>query len=723
MNTAQFDEWWDDGKLPNHNGVLWIKGEPGAGKSTLMKYTLERCKELYPDHLIVAFFFNAQGVSLEKSHLGMMRSIVHQIFDKDDMSFKAFLDGDDGKAIHRYKDSTWKKGQLKHIIRRLVELRLRRSGPLLLFIDALDECNEEDLRDVVRFLQGLSDSAVKFPFNMRICLSSRHYLHISMSKNLELGMGYEKDIATYVQATMHTKDRNLERQVCQKANGIFLWVALVVARLNKAHDEGRPDKMKIMLNQLPEGLEGLFSSILEEVDTEAKPEFISILQWVLFSKEPLTPEQLYIATIDTSLPSLDYIRRRLLSSSNGLVNLFCSPRHLGGETVQVIHFSVKDFICRNNRLIKLDPTLEPDPICASHDRLWKRCLLHIRNVRFEYDRSPFRPYATYHMLHHANMAVSNPASSRAFEHDIVQWLTTWDGWSQWAKLPMTAVHTEEDFANHRWLSALKRSLAPSGFTHEEIAPVHIRALACTGSLNLLRLFIKDPYSANLQIGKNGSLLQTASCLGYDEVVEFLLNQGANVNAQGGPYGNVLQAACIRGADKIVRLLLDTGANVNAQGGEYGNALQAACSAGVYEIARLLLDNGANVNAQGGRYDNALQAALHHGHPGIWQLLIDNGADVKSTDNHSWTPLTRAADSKHEEAPRLLAQNSASMRAGSLDDSGYDTRESLTNPIHATKDDLGKHNPSSQISELTMNQTTIMTTHRAFLGQTMTLSRN
>lgn len=42
MNTAQFDEWWDDGKLPNHNGVLWIKGEPGAGKSTLMKYTLER---------------------------------------------------------------------------------------------------------------------------------------------------------------------------------------------------------------------------------------------------------------------------------------------------------------------------------------------------------------------------------------------------------------------------------------------------------------------------------------------------------------------------------------------------------------------------------------------------------------------------------------------------------------------------------------------------------
>ncbi len=90
FSTTQFRKWRDCADLPGYNGVLWIKGKPGAGKSTLMKHALRHCEEVFADHLIVAYFFNAQGEILEKTPLGMLRSIVYQLLDKDDTLYERF---------------------------------------------------------------------------------------------------------------------------------------------------------------------------------------------------------------------------------------------------------------------------------------------------------------------------------------------------------------------------------------------------------------------------------------------------------------------------------------------------------------------------------------------------------------------------------------------------------------------------------------------------------
>ncbi len=90
FNTTQFEKWYSRADLLAHNGVLWIKGKPGAGKSTLMKHALRHCEEVFADHLIVAYFFNARGEILEKTPLGMLRSMVYQMLDKDDMLYERF---------------------------------------------------------------------------------------------------------------------------------------------------------------------------------------------------------------------------------------------------------------------------------------------------------------------------------------------------------------------------------------------------------------------------------------------------------------------------------------------------------------------------------------------------------------------------------------------------------------------------------------------------------
>jgi type IV secretory pathway VirB4 component len=44
-----------------------MKGKPGTGKSTIMKFALANAQKTIKDRIIISFFFNTQGEDLEKS--------------------------------------------------------------------------------------------------------------------------------------------------------------------------------------------------------------------------------------------------------------------------------------------------------------------------------------------------------------------------------------------------------------------------------------------------------------------------------------------------------------------------------------------------------------------------------------------------------------------------------------------------------------------------------
>ena len=112
-------------------------------------------------------------------------------------------------------------------------------GPSFIgFVDALDECDENDARRVVEFFRNTASSAVSSGASLRICLSSRHYPNISLRKclNIQMEQQNEADIQTYVhtQITSVITEREgleLEAAIIHKASGVFLWVVLVVEML------------------------------------------------------------------------------------------------------------------------------------------------------------------------------------------------------------------------------------------------------------------------------------------------------------------------------------------------------------------------------------------------------------------------------------------------------------------------------------------------------------
>jgi hypothetical protein len=109
------------------------------------------------------------------------------------------------------------------------------------------------------------------------------------------------DIYTYVRAKLKIRDEEIEKGVPKKASGIFLWVVLVVAMLNKAYQEGKVEAMRQKLSDVPKGLEEMFGTLLSN-DNPDKHETILMLQCILFTRRPLKPEELYFAMIAGTNP-------------------------------------------------------------------------------------------------------------------------------------------------------------------------------------------------------------------------------------------------------------------------------------------------------------------------------------------------------------------------------------------------------------------------------------
>lgn len=81
-SNVLFTQW-----LRSGTGTYWISGKPGSGKSTLMKYIVNHPETISALKIwsktsnlnIAKFFFWNSGTALQKSLLGLLRSLVFEI--------------------------------------------------------------------------------------------------------------------------------------------------------------------------------------------------------------------------------------------------------------------------------------------------------------------------------------------------------------------------------------------------------------------------------------------------------------------------------------------------------------------------------------------------------------------------------------------------------------------------------------------------------------------
>ncbi|KAI1839274.1 hypothetical protein JX266_014515, partial [Neoarthrinium moseri] len=89
----------------------------------------------------------------------------------------------------------WTVDSLKSLLEEVVQGK--GGPPITCLIDELDECDEQQSRDMVSFLAGLARDSPLY-----ICFASRHYPEISVTTGLGIVLeereGHQEDIAAYL---------------------------------------------------------------------------------------------------------------------------------------------------------------------------------------------------------------------------------------------------------------------------------------------------------------------------------------------------------------------------------------------------------------------------------------------------------------------------------------------------------------------------------------------
>lgn len=435
LDREEYKRWQDIGSISEHHGFLWIKGKAGAGKSTLMKFAFNHAeKTRHEDQTVVSFFFNARGAPIERSLIGMYRALLYQIFHKIPRLRYLLCK----KRTLSAQSQEWSLGVLRSVFQDVIENL--GSEHLICYVDALDECTEDDVKEMVSFFEDLGEFSVDRGTKFHVSFASRHYPHITIERSenivLEDQDGHKADIFSYIKKKLKISNKILKgemsKEIEDRASGVFLWVVLVVGILNDECSRGNVQMIRGRLKIIPSGLTDLIQDILDR-DKPTKY-LVPLLQWVLFSRRPLTPEELFLAlqsiepeTIrDSHTPEAlarDNIDKFILNTSKGLAEMTKGKK----PKVQFIHELVRTHFLGPEGLAKLSPHLQTHLVGQSHDCLKTCCYNYLmsdpcnhvaiptvlpkaesrdgKRLRSEtLDNLPFLQYALENILHHANLA-------------------------------------------------------------------------------------------------------------------------------------------------------------------------------------------------------------------------------------------------------------------------------------------------------------------------------
>ncbi|OTA58834.1 hypothetical protein K449DRAFT_373278, partial [Hypoxylon sp. EC38] len=390
--SAEFKKWYSRNSVEDFHGLLWLKGKPGSGKSTIIKDAYLRTLELEgPRATVAAFFFNARGSDLEKTPLGCFRSIIHQLCRQDraitDEFYKSYRTCKSSLASNQ--EVTWSQPELVSFLKRI--FKQKRTRRAIIFCDALDECEENAARDTVYLFADICKDALAAGVDLNICLSSRHYPSITVNKILQIIMerSNQTDIATYVHAKFGVLE-NSEREVVAKltselinrASGIFLWAVLVSNLLLQDLDTGQPIGMLLQrLGCVPTEMENLYGDLCKSLKPEEREFSSRLIQWIWLADleaDDMEIQDVCLAVLvsrewswkdltswgynsRSKLPPTERLGKYIKTASRGLIEY-------NEETgsVQFIHETVREFFLNGGGLGLVDPRLTDQPLAQSY---------------------------------------------------------------------------------------------------------------------------------------------------------------------------------------------------------------------------------------------------------------------------------------------------------------------------------------------------------------------
>ena len=390
---SSFTRW-----LPSSSGLFWITGKAGSGKSTMMKFLFEsqethsRLDSWGGDRRLVIsrhFFWHA-GTPIQKSFRGLLQAICYDIFRACPGLLPvlckerwASISGKKCLMSNDHLTSTWSEVEMAAMIKQIGESDLVSDGRatcLFILIDGLDEFHgqHDELSNAIIALSQLQ--------NIKICVSSRpwnvfkeYFAELFTDQRCLVMQDLTKqDIAQYVRNRLEENrvflqmlqrdDRcsHLALEITEKADGVFLWVFLVINELLKSllnHDDY--STLLRRLRGIPPGLEPYFKYMFDNLDQFYKFETAQILRAAVVSTHELpllalsvifSTEPMAVRLLSLEKPGLrkvdirnfeDILERRMVGCCGDLLETKY-------RRINFLHRTVRDFLATVKMTTELD---------------------------------------------------------------------------------------------------------------------------------------------------------------------------------------------------------------------------------------------------------------------------------------------------------------------------------------------------------------------------------
>jgi ankyrin repeat protein len=687
--------------LARSQSLLWIIGIPGSGKSTLMKYiydqdtlqTETKDDKQGPLHraqkkiILVSFFCYSAGASLQKTRIGLFRSLLHQILRQiptwpsdltSEFDKRCELQGEPGIKWE------WHEHDLKEMLENFM-LHIAKIYPeeyiLRVYIDALDEFGGnvpnggEAPMELAEYFESLT-SQHRVGIGLNVCISCRDYPFLANGGlKISIGNKNRQDIWTYVQNKIaringkHYEARELIKWIVKMASGIFQWAVIVVKKAKDLIKGCAPLKHILeFLEDLPEGLDDLYDKSFQIMDIIYRSQSLRLLRWICFSWRPLHVNELYDAmAFDPSglvwQKSVE-CRRNNHEMANMIKRLSCNlvviNKHDEKHTVHLRHQSVYDYLVSRG-LRYLDdsaPTSGPSAlnfVGRVHLQLLKSCIHYLFSKEI---------LARYYTVHRP---VSNTI---AFDDDYPFFCYAAFHWTYHAKI------VEDIHLNQVELLQLYGQLLNTSFKEVQYRETHMTLLhiaSQNGLLKLVQLILKP------QNDPNSNERQSTA----DRTIKKLFQRTSNeidVNIQDFDGRTPLMLAIGGQHEAVVELLLRrSDIQVNRRDAVGFPTLIYAVELGSErELEMLLQHSKVKVNAtvqaklvttDGREMEwniTPLMCAARLGREGAVALLLKHSKiEVNAKDLFGRTALSYAAQTKHGGTAAMLLQHSKKIKVNAM----------------------------------------------------------
>jgi hypothetical protein len=344
LNHDDFRQWRDGGQ----SQLLWIKGDPGKGKTMLLCGIIDELIKPTTYTANVSFFFCQATNAHINNATAVLRGLIYMLVKQQPPLISYLRESYDDSGKRRFEGINAFVTLSKIFTSILGDPHLRST---YLIIDALDECTIDLSLLLGLVLQTSSAySRIKWIVSSRNWPSIEERLNTSTQKQslcLELNeKSVSAAVSIYIQhkvdqlAQLKKYDNKLRDAVhhhlLSRANDTFLWVALVCQDLAKA---SRWNTL-LKLTAFPAGLDALYRRMMDQIcGSEDAVPCKRILAIASAVHRPVTLDEL-TSFIDIPDGVSD---DESLTEIIGLCGSFLTLRE---RIISFVHQSVKDFLLK-----------------------------------------------------------------------------------------------------------------------------------------------------------------------------------------------------------------------------------------------------------------------------------------------------------------------------------------------------------------------------------------